>query len=94
MKKELKELLQLGYQAEKDFMTALSEDDRNADGTFEHWTAKDNVAHNSYWRKRHAEDVLKVLAGKSPIEVEDDEINAGVYAQYKDQSWAGPVLWR
>jgi len=87
MKKELTELLQLGYQIEKDFMVALSEEERNADGTFEYWTAKDNVAHNSYWRKRHAEDVLEVLAGKSPVEVEDDDVNEGVYAQYKNQSW-------
>jgi len=87
MKKKLNELLQLGYQVEKDFIAVLSEEERNADGTFEHWTAKDNVAHNSYWRKRHAEDVLEVLAGKSPVEVDDDDINEEVYAQYKDQSW-------
>ena len=87
MKKELTELLQLGYQVEKDFMAALSEEDRNADGTLEQWTAKDNVAHNSYWRKRHADDVLDVLAGKSPIEEDEDEINEKVYAQFRDQSW-------
>ena len=87
MKKELTELLEKGYQAEKEFMAALSDEDRNADGTFEDWTAKDSVAHNSYWRKRHAEDVLEVLAGKSPTEEDEDEINAEVYAQYKDQSW-------
>ena len=87
MKKELTELLQKGYQAEKEFIAALSDEERNADGNFEHWTAKDSVAHNSYWRKRHADDVLDVLAGKSPTQVDDDEINEGVYSQYKDQSW-------
>ena len=88
MRKELIDLLQLGYQAEKEFMATLSDEERIADGTFEDWTAKDNVAHNSYWRKRHADDVLDVLSGKSPIQVDDDEINEGVYAEYKDQSWA------
>jgi hypothetical protein len=87
MKKELTELLQKGYQAEREFIATLSDEERNTDGNFEHWTAKDNVAHNSYWRKRHADDVLDVLAGKSPLQVDDDEINAGVYSQYKDQSW-------
>lgn len=87
MKKELTELLQMGYQVEKDFMAGLSDEDRNADGSFENWTAKDNVAHNSTWRMRHADDVLEVLAGKSPVEVDDDDINAGVYAQYKDHTW-------
>jgi len=87
MKKELNGLLEKGYQVEKEFIASLSVQDRNAEGTFEGWTAKDNVAHNSYWRKRHADDVMDVLAGKSPAEVDDDDINAGVYAQYKDQSW-------
>lgn len=87
MKEELTELLQLGYQAEMDFIAVLSDEDRKAVGSFEHWTAKDNVAHNSYWRKRHADDVLEVLGGKSPLQVDDDDVNVGVYAHYKDQSW-------
>lgn len=87
MKYELNELLQKGYQAEMEFIATLSNEERNADGTFEHWTAKDTIAHNSYWRKQHAEDILAVLAGKSPIQTDDDQTNAGVYSQYKDQSW-------
>ena len=87
MKQELTELLQKGYQAEKEFMATLSEEERNADGTFERWTAKDSIAHNAYWRKSHADDILDVLAGKSPTHVDDDEINEDVYSQYKHQSW-------
>jgi tetratricopeptide (TPR) repeat protein len=87
MKKELTGLLEKGYQAEREFIAALTDDERDAEGSLERWTAKDTFAHNSYWRKHHAEDVLAVLAGKSPIEVDDDQINAGVYNQYKDQSW-------
>lgn len=87
MKKEINKLLQKGYQAEKDFISALSDKERNLDGTFERWTAKDNIAHNSYWRKHHAENILAVLAGESPIQTDDDQINERVYSQYKDQSW-------
>jgi len=87
MKKELTELLDKGYQAEREFIAALLGEERDAEGSIERWTAKDTVAHNSYWRKHHAEDILAVLAGESPIEVDDDQINAGVYSQYKDQSW-------
>ncbi len=87
MKKELNELLQKGYQAELEFIAALSEQDRDEEGTFERWTAKDNIAHNAYWRKSHADDVLEVLAGNSPQHIDDDEVNEGVYSQYKDQSW-------
>jgi hypothetical protein len=88
MKQELTELLQKGYQAEKEFIATLSDEERNADGTFDRWTAKDSIAHNAYWRKSHAEDILEVLAGKSPDHVDDDdEINEGVYSQYAHQSW-------
>ena len=86
MKRELTELLQKGHQVEKEFIGTLSDEDCNADGTFEHWTAKDSIAHNAYWRKHHAEDVLAVLAGKTPTHIED-QINDEVYSRYKDQSW-------
>jgi hypothetical protein len=86
MKNKLTELLEKGYQAEREFIASLSDEERNANGTFEQWTAKDNVAHNSYWRKRQADDVMDVLAGGS-LQVDDDEINERVYSRYKDQSW-------
>jgi tetratricopeptide (TPR) repeat protein len=87
MKRELTELLQKGYLVEKEFIAALSDEERNAAGTFENWTAKDCIAHNAYWRKHHAEAALAVLAGKTPTHTEDDQINDEVYSQYKDQSW-------
>lgn len=87
MKIKLFELLEKGYKLEKDFIDSLSDEEHDANGTFENWSAKDIVAHDFYWRKHHAEDVLDVLAGKSPTQTEDDEINEGVYTQYKDQSW-------
>ena len=87
MKRELTELLQKGYQVEQEFIAALSDEERNADGSFEHWTAKDSIAHNAYWRKHHAEDVLAVLSGETPTHIDDDQINNEVYSRYKDQSW-------
>jgi hypothetical protein len=87
MKKELIELLQKGYEVEKEFIATLSDKERNADGTFENWTVKDCIAHNAYWRKHHAEEVLAVLAGNTPVHSEDDQVNEKVYSRYKDQSW-------
>jgi hypothetical protein len=87
MNTELMELLQKGYQVEKEFIASLSDEERNAEGTFEHWSARDIIAHNAYWRKHHAEDVLAVLAGKTPTHIEDDQINGEVYSRYKDQPW-------
>jgi hypothetical protein len=87
MKRELIELLQKGHQVENEFIAALSDEERNAKGTFENWTAKDCIAHNAYWRKHHADDALSVLAGKTLTEAEEDQVNKEVYSQYKDQSW-------
>ena len=87
MKSELTELLQKGYQVEKEFIAALSNQERNVGGTFENWTAKDCIAHNAYWRKQRAEDALAVLSGNTPIQSEDNEINQEVYSRYRDQSW-------
>jgi len=87
MKDKLIELLERGDQLEKDFIASLSDEERDAPGSFEDWSPKDIVAHDFYWRKHHAEDVLDVLAGKSPTNNDEDNVNEGVYTQYKDQSW-------
>ena len=71
MKNKLIELLEKGYQAEKDFIVGLTDAERDADSTLEKWTAKDIIAHNSHWRKHHAENLLAALAGKTPSRNED-----------------------
>jgi len=63
MKEELTELLQKGRAVEKEFIAALSDQERGASGSLEHWTAKDTLAHNAYWRKHHAEQLLTYTDG-------------------------------
>jgi tetratricopeptide (TPR) repeat protein len=88
MKNKLLELLEKGYQAEKEFITQLPAADRDAESSLEKWTAKDNIAHNSHWRKHHAENLLAALEGKTPTRTEDiDHANEAIYHQYKGQSW-------
>jgi hypothetical protein len=88
MKTELTELLEKGYQAEKEFIASLSMEERNAEGTLEGWTAKDNIAHNAHWRKQHAENILAVLTGKTPTDTDDiDHTNEAIYHQHKGKSW-------
>jgi hypothetical protein len=71
MKRELTELLQKGYQVEKEFIATLSDEERNADGTLKIGQPRICIAHNAYWRKHHAEDVLAVLTGKTPTHIDD-----------------------
>ncbi len=88
MKKKLTELLEKGSQAEKNFIAGLAEAERDADSTIEKWTAKDIIAHNSHWRKHHAENLLAALAGKTPAPTDDiDHANADIYYQYREEPW-------
>ena len=88
MKKKLAELLEKGKQAEKHFVARLTVAERNADGTIEKWTAKDVIAHNSHWRKHHAENLLAALAGKIPSPTDDiDHANEDIYYRYREESW-------
>jgi tetratricopeptide (TPR) repeat protein len=82
------DLVDRGFQAEQQFVAGLSEAEREADGTLERWTARDIIAHNSYWRMHHAKNLMAVLDGKEPIKTEDfDHANADIYHQYQDKSW-------
>jgi tetratricopeptide (TPR) repeat protein len=84
----LKELLEKGSQAEKQFIADLSDAERNQEGTNKMWTAKDNIAHNAHWRKHHAENMLAALGGEKPTRTEDiNHTNEAIYYQYRDQTW-------
>ena len=88
MKNKLFELLEKAHQAEKGFIAELSVAELNGESTLEKWAAKDIIAHNSHWRKHHAENLLAALANESPTATEDiDHANEEVYFQYREQPW-------
>jgi tetratricopeptide (TPR) repeat protein len=88
MKNKLTDLLERGCQAEKGFIEELTDTERDAKSTIEKWSAKDVIAHNSHWRKHHAENLLAALTGKTPTRTDDiDHANEEIYYQYRDQSW-------
>jgi len=69
---------------EQDFIAGVSEIDRQAVGSFEQWSAKDLIAHNTAWK----EDKLRRLAGKALFDIEgEDAINAWIFASFQDKSW-------
>jgi tetratricopeptide (TPR) repeat protein len=84
----LTDLVDKGYQAERKFVGELPGAERDAVGSLEQWTARDIIAHNSYWRAHHARNLMAVLEGKNPIRTEDfDHANADIYKQYSDKPW-------
>ena len=69
---------------EQAFIAGVSEAEQQATGSFEQWSAKDLIAHNTAWK----EDKMLRLAGKALFDIEDeDAANAWIFALFQDKSW-------
>ncbi len=84
------DLLQQSHLDEEAFLQELNETERTAIGTPELWSAKDHVAHRTFW---HQDLILKVTAilqhqEASPSEESDDQINAMVFEEHKLHPWS------
>ena len=84
------DLLQQGHLDEEAFLQELNETERTAIGTPEHWSAKDHMAHRTFW---HQDLILKVTAILQHQEVppstqDDDQINAIVFEEHKLHPWS------
>src|SRR6266849_8813461 len=76
------DLLQQGHLDEEAFLQELGETERTAIGTPELWSAKDHVAHRTFW---HQDLVLKLTAllqqqEVPPSEASEAQLNARVFA--------------
>jgi hypothetical protein len=91
LKARLIDLLQHVRADEQALIAELSDADRAAAGTLEHWSAKDLVAHITAWRRRLAERLEAALRGETPqfIDTADlDEVNAATFEENSGRSWA------
>ena len=84
------DLLQQGHLDEEACLQELGEAERAAIGTPERWSAKDHVAHRTFW---HQDLILKVTAilqhqEVPPSEESDDQINAMVFEEHKLHPWS------
>ena len=84
------DLLQQGHLDEEACLQELGETERTAIGTLERWSAKDHVAHRTFW---HQDLILKVTAilqhqEVPPSEESDDQINAMVFEEHKLHPWS------
>src|SRR5216684_5796717 len=84
------DLLQQGHLDEEACLQELGEAERTAIGTPERWSAKDHVAHRTFW---HQDLIGKVTATGThqeipPSEESDDQINAMVFEEQKLHPWS------
>lgn len=84
------DLLQQGHRDEAAFLQGLDETERTAIGTPELWSAKDHIAHRTFW---HQNLVLKLAAAlqrqEIPSREENEELlNSTNFEQHKLRPWS------
>jgi tetratricopeptide (TPR) repeat protein len=86
-KNRLLDLLSQAYREENRFVNSLSDAERSEPGTMQHWSAKDTLAHNAFWKQHRAEQIADpenpTLTGFRDF----DQINAQIYTEYQPLSW-------
>jgi rhodanese-related sulfurtransferase len=91
MQSTLLDLLRLARDEELALVASLSDTERAAEGTAEHWSAKDTIAHIAAWKQRHAVKLAAAARGETPPTWTDDalisRLNAETYAAYRGRSW-------
>jgi tetratricopeptide (TPR) repeat protein len=72
------------------FLQKLDKTERHARGTPEHWSARDHLAHMTFW---HQDLMLKIIAVLQQQELPSDEeseelINAQVFEEHRQRPWS------
>src|SRR5579872_716284 len=84
----LLDLLQQARLAQDAFVQELNVPERDATGTPEYWSARDHVAHMTFWRQRL---VLKLTAilNKETLESADfEQLNPIIFEEQRYRPWS------
>ena len=90
LRTSLIEGLRLARAAEREIFAALDPSARDAAGSDRAWSAKDELAHLSAWRRRQVDRMAAVREGRTEApspEVEIDALNAILHAERADWTW-------
>ncbi|QBD75429.1 ClbS/DfsB family four-helix bundle protein [Ktedonosporobacter rubrisoli] len=81
-------LLSQARQAELRWISSLSEDEREAHGTLQHWSVKDLLAHMAAWKARGAERLTALARGTTlPMQKSLDQFNEEKFLASQSLSW-------
>lgn len=88
MKPSIVEFLARAHEEERAFLASLSTEERSASGSFQHWSAKDLIAHLAVWKERVALIVSAAVRGDPPPRYGDtDAENAATFDQHRNLPW-------
>jgi tetratricopeptide (TPR) repeat protein len=83
------DLLQQGHRDEAAFVRELSETERTVIGTPHLWSAKDHLAHRTFWRQDLIGKVTAILQHRGvPSDDSEESINARVFDEHKRHPWS------
>ena len=74
MKPRILELLRFAHQEEHELMGTLSEAERSAVGTAEHWSAKDILVNIMLWKELQTQKLAMAVRGETPSEWRDMQV--------------------
>jgi tetratricopeptide (TPR) repeat protein len=85
----LKQLIEQAQAEQHSFRDGLSQAQRSAMGTPDHWSAKDVTAHIIFWNDRLAADMEAATRDVAPAERAEDfnEANRRVFETHRDWPW-------
>lgn len=83
-------LLQQGHLDEEAFVQELNETERTAIGMWKRWSAKDHLAHRTFWRQDLILKVTAILQHQEvpPSEEREDQLNSKVFEKHKLRPWS------
>jgi tetratricopeptide (TPR) repeat protein len=84
------DLLQQGHLDEEAFLQELNETERTAIGTPELWSAKDHVAHRTFWRQDLVLKLTAILQHQElpPSAQDEEQLNSMVFEEHKPRPWS------
>jgi len=74
-------------------VTELNDTERTAVGTFVHWSARDHVAHITFWKQRLSLKLAALVRNETPPRFDDfDSLNAQVFQEQRERPWSDILL--
>jgi tetratricopeptide (TPR) repeat protein len=88
VKAQILDLIQRAYEEEQALVANLTDAERSAAGTLDHWSAKDVVAHVTAWKERMAHRLAGAEHDETrPTADDTDRANAEIFEEYRHKSW-------
>ena len=77
---------------QRELLAALSDAERAAIGTADHWSIKDTVLHIAFWKNRQVERLAAAARGETPVELEHyEQVNARVFEEWRARPWQAVI---